>query len=176
MGCRTRLAIGLALFFFASLSDAGTDTSATITVSTSISAQCKIQAIPGGGSVLLGTYDPVSVNRSAPLDVNNVLNSITIACVGGSSPRVDLDNGLNVSGSQRRLKSGTSDYLNYDIYKPTGCFGAPVTWGSGATNGYTPTNPSSTADQVYTLCIRVFAGQDPPVGSYSDQVSATVNF
>ena len=178
-GSGTRLALGLALFFFAPLVLGGTDTSGTVTVSTSVSANCKIQATPG--TLAFGTYDPVTANSTTPLDATGF--TITISCVGGSAPRVDIDYGQNASGSPRRMKSGTSDYLNYDIYKPTGasnntCFsGAPVVWGTGATNGFTPaSNPGTTANQAYTLCARVPAGQDPAIGTYSDTVSAIVNF
>ena len=178
-GSRTRLAIGLALFFWGAQSFGGTDTAATVTVSTTVSANCKIQSTPG--TLAFGNYDPVSVNSSTPLDATSY--TITIACVGGSAPRVDIDFGQNATGSPRRLKSGVANFLNYDIYKPTGasnntCFsGAPAVWGTGATNGFTPaSNPGNTANQTYTLCARIPAGQDPAIGSYSDQVSAIVNF
>jgi spore coat protein U-like protein len=178
-GSATRLAKWLALFFWCSLSFGGTDTAATVTVSTTVSANCKIQSTPG--TLALGNYDPVTVNQTTPLDMTGY--TITIACVGGSAPRVDIDYGQNAIGSPRRLKSGAANFLNYDIYKPTGpsnntCFsGSPAVWGTGATNGFTPaSNPGSTANQTYSLCARIPAGQDPAVGSYSDQVSAIVNF
>jgi spore coat protein U-like protein len=178
---RTRLAIGLALFFFASFSFGGTYTNATVTVSTTVTAKCKVQFLPS--SLDIGTYDPVSVNATNPKDATGI---ITIACVGGSAPRIDISYGQNASSSPRRLKSGSTNYLNYDLYKPTGatystCFSVFDVWGTGAGSGsgtgFSPSsNPSNTADQTYTICARIPGGQDPLAGSYQDSVSVTVNF
>jgi spore coat protein U-like protein len=175
-----RPAIGLALFFFApSLSLSGTYTNASVTVITTVIAKCKVQVFPS--SLDIGTYDPVSVNQVNPQDGSG---DITIACVGNSAPRIDISYGQNASASPRRLKSGSSNYLNYDIYKPTGsafnsCTGITEIWGIGAGTGSgtgLSTNPTSTADQMYKICARIPGGQDPFIGSYQDTVSVTVNF
>jgi spore coat protein U-like protein len=170
-------AFGAALLLFSPLPLAGTYSLATVSVSTSVAANCKIQATP---TVAFGAYDPIGTNQTNPVDVSSF--QITIACVGGTSPRIDIDLGAHASGSTRRLLKTTlpADYLNYELYKPNTsnvCFsGALAVWGTGATNGLSPASQSTAANQNFRICARLFGGQDPTVGTYTDTVNAIVNF
>ncbi len=173
-----RLAFGLALLLYASLPTAGTYTLATVSVSTTVSAKCKVVVVP---AVDFGAYDPIGTEKTTNRDVTNL--QITISCVGGSAPKIAIDYGLNATASPRKLKNTSStDTLNYDLYKPdssNACFsgGTPAVWGNSGTDVFTPpSNPTNTASQNYRICARLFAGQDPSVGTYNDTVNAIVNF
>ena len=170
-----RLAFGLASLLFSPPPGAGTYALATVSVSTSVAANCKIQSTP---TLAFGAYDPVSANRTNPVDVSTF--QITIACVGNTSPVITLDLGLNASGSTRRLKNTSPvDYLNYELYQPDAsnvCFnGALVVWGTGG-SGLAPASQSTAANRSFRICARLFAGQDPSLGTYNDTVNAVVNF
>ncbi len=117
------------------------------------------------------TYDPVSANAGA-----NALNSgtVTIACTKGSAPSIGLNNGLWAglgSARPRAMRLGaTANYLGYDIYWP----GTTTPWTTAAP--YVPSAPPSKAPRTFNMDGAAIAGQDVAVGSYSDTVTATVNF
>jgi spore coat protein U domain-containing protein, fimbrial subunit CupE1/2/3/6 len=139
-----------------------TAATSSFTVSASVSANCTISA----GALAFGSYDPVSANASTDLDQTS---TITVACTKGSTGVVALDDGVNASGSTRRMKAGTN-YLNYEMYNDAG---RTTVWNASNTVSYTAASKASTG---LTLYGRVAAGQDVPVGSYSDTVIATITF
>jgi spore coat protein U-like protein len=134
----------------------------SFTVLASVTANCSIAA----GALAFGPYDPVVTNASADLDVNS---TITVACTKGSTGVVGLDNGVNASGTTRRMKAGTN-FLTYEMYNDSG---RTTVWNASNTVSYTAASKASTG---LTLYGRVAAGQDVPVGSYSDTVVATITF
>ena len=178
-GSSIGLAFGLALLLCAPLSEAGTYTLATVSVSTTVSANCTVTTNP----LNFGAYDPIGTQQTNNLDVGT--NQISIACVQGSAPSIAFNLGLNASGSTRRMKNtSATDYLTYELYQPPGSTpntscnfgGALVVWGSSGGNLFTPSAPPSKASRSFFICARVPAAQDPSVGTYNDTVTATVNF
>jgi len=141
--------------------NAATATS-SFAVSASVTANCTISA----GTLAFGAYDPVVANASANLDQTS---TISVACTKGATASVALDNGSNFSGG-RRMKSGTTDFLGYEMYSDSG---RATVWNSTAPVAYTATSKAASSLTVYG---RVAAGQDVPAGSYSDTVIATVTF
>ena len=175
----TGLALGLALLLYAPLPQAGTYNLATVSVSTTVSANCTVST----SALSFGAYDPIGTQKTNNLDVGT--NQITIACVQGSAPTVAFNLGLNASGGTRRMKeASTTDYLNYELYQPpssspnTACnfSGSLVVWGSSGGNLFTPSAPPTKGSRSFYICARVPSAQDPGVGTYSDTVTATVNF
>jgi spore coat protein U-like protein len=173
--CITGLAIGSALLLYAEALQAGTYTAATVSVTTSVSANCTVTT----SSLDFGAYDPIGTQRTNDLDV--VTNQISIACVQGSVPTIALGPGNNSShavATTRSMSSGT-DYLDYELYQPSNTTpnascSFSVVWGGG--NLFSPGTPSTKASRSYRICARVRFGQDPSVGTYTDTVTATVNF
>jgi len=181
MGGKAGLAFGLALLLYASLPQAGTYALATVSVSTSVNANCQVTT----STLNFGAYDPIGAQATNNLDVGT--NQISIACVQGSAPTIAFNLGLNASGSTRRMKNtSATDYLNYELYQPSAntspppaaCnfSGALVVWGSSGANLFTPAAPPSKASRSFNICARVPSAQDPSVGTYNDTVTATVNF
>lgn len=177
---KTGLAFGLALLLYAPLPRAGTYTLATVSVSTSINANCTVTT----SALNFGAYDPIGTQKTNDLDVGT--NQISIACVQGSAPTIAFSLGLNASGSTRRMLRTTTpaDYLSYELYQPPGnspntaCnfSGSLVVWGTSGSNLFTPSAPPSKASRSFYICARVPSAQDPSVGTYNDTVTATVNF
>lgn len=156
--------VGLALMQLqgqAFAASASTSLSVTVTVENN----CSIATT----ALALGSYDPIVANDSTALDGTG---AVTIACTKGAVTTVGLGLGSNADGSTRRLANGSS-YLTYEIYKDPS---RSSVWGSsGADLLDTGTSPSK-AGRTYTVYGRVLAGQDVPAGTYSDSVTATVNF
>jgi spore coat protein U-like protein len=119
-------------------------------------------------AVSFGNYDVF-----ATLPNNNGVGSLTIRCIGGGGPSfvVTLSTGQSNSYASRVMKSGVNP-LNYNLYTSAA---RTVVWGDG-TGG----SSAGTAPANGTTALSVFgqipAGQDAAVGTYTDSITATVNF
>jgi spore coat protein U-like protein len=138
-------------------------------VSATVSASCTIDASSG---VAFGTYDPIVTNASTDLTATG---SLSTTCTNGFDATVTLGQGANAdAGSSdaaplRRMLSGTTDYLAYQLYTDAG---HAAVWDNSTGATATGTGaPVSTS--VYGV---VTAGQNVAVGSYADTVVATVAF
>ena len=91
-----------------------------------------------------------------------------------------MDNGANVSGSQRRMKNGTTNFLNYNLYVDSARTNAWTT----ATSNAACAAPSSCflgtgsgSSQSVNIYGRVpSTGTAPPTGTYTDTVTMTVTY
>lgn len=146
--------------------------SSTVTLNLTVTNDC-IATIPDisfGTKPLVSAFTPVT-------------QTINIMCTKGSTYQVGLSDGANASGTQRRLKSGTSNYINYEIYK--GASGSSR-WGkSGAErrlSGDAEVNAgagsgSTSQKQGFTYRAVILPGQNAkPVGTYTDTVILDISF
>lgn len=143
--------------------------STTFAVSSSVNANCTIAAT----DLDFGAYDPLVANKTAALDVNT---SVTVLCTKGSTGvTVGLNLGTHAAAGSRFLSNGT-DSLQYELYSDSA--GGTVWANSGAGLVSWPVfGPIGTgAGVAKTVFGRIPAGQDVSIGSYSDTITATVNF
>ncbi len=139
---------------------AGQTQTAVLSVTATVTTNCSIS----GGQLAFGTY--VS-GQSAALDAQGTINYVN--CPQGVI-KVELDNGQNASGGQRRMKSGNS-FLVYEIYKTNG---RTTRWGAGAEAlDLQILQAGSGSIAVYG---RIPGGQQVPAGNYSDSVTITLTF
>jgi spore coat protein U-like protein len=164
----TTLATGLALsgLLVAGTAGAATDT-ANLAVSATVSANCIISTT----AVDFDEYDPVVANKTVPLDVQGI---VTVTCTSGPTFQVTLGQGLHdgtgsAAAPARRLSDGTN-FLNYSLSNVG--FGGTV-W-SDSTSGVDHIGTGVATNLA--VFGQIAAGQNPPVGSYSDTVLATVTF
>ncbi|AGZ34503.1 SCPU domain-containing protein [Pseudomonas sp. SWI6] len=119
---------------------------------------------------------------SAPVvsGFGTVSQSVSLSCTKGSSYTVGLDDGQNVSGGRRRMKSSANNYLAYDIFKSAGA----VRWGalssarrSSSDADINPGNGTGTGSQVFNYNAKVYTDQaTPPAATYIDNVVLDVQF
>ncbi|MFK3773703.1 spore coat protein U domain-containing protein [Pseudomonas sp. NPDC089406] len=141
----------------------------TVTVTLTVTNDCQITTpnISFGSAPVVAGF--ATVNQS-----------VSLSCTKGSAYTVGLDDGQNVSGGRRRMKSGTGNYLAYDIFKSAGT----TRWGSvGAARrsssdaNVNPGNGTGTGSQVFNYNAKVYTDQaTPPAGSYLDNVILDVAF
>ena len=145
----------------------GSPKSTTFAVSSDVFANCTITA----ADLNFGAYDPVSANKTTPLDVST---TVTVLCTKGSTGvTVGLDAGANSAGGNRYMATA-GDTLQYELYSDSG---HTTVWSTGASAvtwaAFGPLSNGAVAKTVYG---RIPAGQDVTVGHYTDLVTATVNF
>ena len=144
-----------------------------LTVQATVTANCTVDT----ATLNFGNYDPLVTHAATDLAVAQAL---TLKCTKGTAATsIDLDPGANNS-SGRRMKTGASDYLNYELYKESSHTNV---WKTGATNGVVPATSTSknsplkfsdnSALQVFGL---IPQNQDITIGAYSDTVQITINF
>lgn len=116
---------------------------------------------------------------SAPLasSFSTVTQDITVSCTKGSAYSVGIDNGVNASGSARRMKSGSS-FLSYDIFKGStasrwGSVGAQR-WESAAATGVS--TDGTVRRYTYSARILTSRADTPPAGTYSDTLLVDITF
>ena len=143
----------------------------TFTVTGTVAANCTISA-----TGISFTYDPVSANATTAATATA---TVTIACTKGSGPTIGLNAGNHagaVSGVTRAMANGTN-VLGYELHQPAAAPGNGGVWTDiGGANPLNAGLSPSKAAQNFTVMGLVPPGQDVAVGSYSDTVTATVNF
>ena len=134
-------------------------TTGTMTVSTTVASSCAVSNV---SNVSFGTFAGQSVPQT------DTTGSFDVTCTTGTAYSIALDRGVNVSGTTRRMKAGTSNYLSYELYSDSG---RTSIW-STAISGFTGTN-SAQSRQVYA---RLSSQSAPAPGTYTDTVTITVAF
>jgi spore coat protein U-like protein len=120
-------------------------------------------------SVSFGAYDVFS---SVPFDTTG---SVTYRCgPQDKNIMITLDRGGASSFNPRRMLQGTQP-LNYNLFLDAA---RTIIWGdgTGGTQFYGIINPLTNQNVTVTIFGRIPAGQDVSSGSYTNAVTATINF
>jgi spore coat protein U-like protein len=120
-------------------------------------------------NVVFGNY---SVYGALPVDTTG---RVRINCNGAAnSVIVDLSDGNAFSFTPRYMLKGI-EQLTYNLFLDST---RTTIWGNntGGTSHYGPTNPPNNTNVNITIYGRIPAGQDVSAGSYTDSITATVNF
>lgn len=148
----------------------GTASAAASSWTATVQPNCLISA----ASLNFGTVGLITSNIDA-------LGSIGLQCTSNSPWSVSLDNGLNASGSQRRMRLGaTGSYISYGLYvdaargnawQATSSASACTSGGGSCLLGV-----GTGGAQTGSVYGRVPPQATPAVGAYSDTVVMTVNY
>jgi spore coat protein U-like protein len=153
---------------------------ATVTIHATVAPTCSISAT----SLEFNNYDPTSTTDKTGT------GTVTLTCVKGSQPTISLTAGLNPNGAQRRMINAvTSDFLNYDLFKPTAanpaidlpntaCVGTEnQPWGLDVPSRLHPPIAPTADPLTYNICGVIPKGQSTVgTGDYNDTVTAEINF
>ena len=170
----SKLAVALALCGGALAASAQTATG-NLGVSASIAGACTVSTTPLAFSV----YNPAA---AGDLDASS---TIVLSCTTGAGAAIALGQGTFSTGTglatQRRMRSGTTNNLNYSLFQPSGnapgdaCayttqWGNTTQFGPPLSVGAAPSN----ASRSFNVCGRIPALQALPAGNYADTVVVTV--
>ncbi len=136
---------------------------ASFTVTATAMKACSISATPQN----FGSYDPTA---ATPL---NSTSTITILCTTGTEYNVGLNAG-SASGATvttRKMTNGANT-LNYALYQDSS---RTINWGNTVGTDTVGGTAGGTAATL-TVYGQVPAGQNVPVGAYSDTVTATITY
>lgn len=179
------VAVTLVCSTLASPSWAATAT-ATVNVTATVTQKCTITAT----NVVFGAYDPVVTNLSTALNAPSPGTLVVTCTKNASGVTLALNFGGHGSGAPNRNMQeagGNLMLLNYQLYQPSATtsnaactYPGTIIWGDG-TGGSSILTPSGTtwgnvSPQTFNVCGQVPAGQNVEQGSYSDIITATVNF
>jgi len=177
MNSSFRLFAALAVCAVTVAAAAGTDSSKSIAVSSTVNTSCVVSS---GATLAFAAYDPVGANNTAGTGDLAGTGSFSLRCTKGAAVNVGLDVGTHASGAQRRLSdgAGTPSFLNYNLFQPNGgvtgtCPGTTAWDNSTNTLGYSST---SAAARSVAVCGTIPGGQDVPAGSFTDTVTIYANF
>jgi spore coat protein U-like protein len=145
-----------------------------LAVSAAHGASCSVTSLP---ALNFGNYDPYSAVHLDVATSGQVFCTRT-STVETVTVNIFLTTGGSGSYFPRQLRNGPSNTLNYNLYLDaarTTIFGQGAGTGSvGTTTTLRPSRPTLTV--TTNIYGRIFAGQDPAVGTYTDTVVYTVNY
>lgn len=126
--------------------------SATLNVQANVVGNCKFNTASA-------TMNFAALDQTLTTDAN-ANATLSFWCTRNATYTLSDNGGANVSGVQRRLNDGGTNYINYSIapYVTTGA-------GQGKTTPITVNLSGTIANADYV---------DAPAGSYSDQVTFTI--
>ena len=120
-------------------------------------------------SVAFGNYNVFTTSA------NDSTGTVTYRCNSqAANISIALSNGSSSSFSPRTLRKG-GEVLSYNLYRDAS---RSTIWGdgTGGTSLYTSANPQNNTNVNVTIYARIPAEQDVSAGTYSDTVSAVINF
>lgn len=134
---------------------------ATLYVGASLTNTCRIES---ASNLNFGSVDGV-------LDHNVDSNStITVTCTQNTSFKVGLNDGLNPSGTTRRMR-GTAGYIPYELYQDAS---RSTRWGNDSSSWIQTAGVGT--PQTLTVYGRVRPQTMPGGGNYQDTIVVTVTY
>lgn len=113
-----------------------------------------------------GNYDPFA---ASPKDSTG---SVTYRCNPRTPLTIALNGGTWGSTAQRKMRSASGDELLYSLYQDAA---RTAIWGDAGGQLYSDPNPPGPG-RTATIYARILALQDVGVGTYSDSITATINW
>lgn len=133
-------------------------------VSATVTADCRISVT----DLSFGQYDPLGQNSSREL---NAAAGVSMLCTRDARATIVMDAGRSPLGSTRGLSSG-DQRVAYQIYRDAD---RTQVWGSGA-DALQFVSGGVQNPQQFVVYARIPPGQEVASGTYSDVVTATVDF
>lgn len=133
----------------------------TFSVTAHVPTSCSISTAPA--ELAFGDY------ADAQIDETTIFG---VTCTSGGTYTVGLNDGLNYSAPNRRMRIGaTANYLNYELYSDSG---RTTRWGNAAGSWVEATGDGN--EDSYTVYGRLPGSQGLIAGDYTDTITITVTY
>lgn len=133
----------------------------TFSVTAHVPTSCSISSVPG--TLDFGDYADAQKDATTAFGVT---------CTSGGTYTVGLNDGLNYSAPNRRMRIGaTANYLNYELYSDSG---RTIRWGNAAGSWVEATGDGN--EDSYTVYGRLPGSQGLIAGNYTDTITITVTY
>lgn len=131
--------------------------------------------VPGLCTISTATDLDFGSNPGTLASNHDSTSAISMACRLRSAWNVGLNNGINASGSVRRMRlNATSNYVNYELYRDSG---RTARWGHTInTDTYSGTSNATTSTLTVYGRVPGSPVQSVPAGTYNDIVTVTVTY
>jgi spore coat protein U-like protein len=97
--------------------------------------------------------------------------SITVKCTNNTAAKIGLDNGLHAVAGQRKIKDAGTNVIDYALWQDAA---HTVAWANADPNRLSWTATGS--NEVKTVYSVLNYNTAVPIGTYTDTVTATVEF
>ncbi|KAA0891095.1 spore coat U domain-containing protein [Pusillimonas sp. ANT_WB101] len=135
--------------------------STTMYVGASLSNTCRIES---ASDMSFGSVDGI-LNHNV-----DSTSAITVTCSQNTAYKIGLNNGLNASGTTRRMR-GTTGYIPYELYQNSS---RSTRWGNDSSSGVETAGIGM--PQTLTVYGRVRPQTMPGGGNYQDTIVVTVTY
>lgn len=140
--------------------------SAEVQVSATVVANCRLTVDP----LVFGSYDPLGSHETSTLDGST---QMTVSCTLGTQATIVIDGGKNAGQDAAvRLLAAQGENLSYQLYRDSS---RTQVWGRGS-DAYSFLSTGGLPGQKLTVYARIPPGQEVPAGTYTDVVTASVDF
>jgi spore coat protein U-like protein len=135
-------------------------------VSAVVLSNCRLTVAP----LVFGDYDPLGIHQATHLDATTELR---LLCSRDSRATLSLDAGLNPDGPGGRRMGNAGELLGYQVFRDSS---RSLPWGEGSDAFVLSEVSSGVEPELLTVYGRIPAGQQVLSGSYTDVVTAKVDF
>lgn len=142
----------------------GTTSQFPFTVNGSVPNACTLTPKPVPDLAFGSVPGPITANLDRT-------TTIGLVCTGRTAWQIGLDNGLNASGTVRRMRNAGGQFVSYELYRDSP---RSLRWGNTLASDTLAGTGSGTA-QSLSVYGRV-APQAPNIGTYSDTIMVTVTY
>ena len=139
---------------------------AEVQVSATVVANCRLTVDP----LVFGSYDPLGAHVSNALDGSAQL---TVSCTRATQATINMDGGRNAGqDAPVRLLAAQGENLSYQLFRDSA---RTQVWGRGS-DAYAFVSTGGLPGQKLIVYARIPPGQEVPAGTYTDVVTASVDF
>jgi spore coat protein U-like protein len=139
---------------------------AEVQVTATVIPNCRLTIDP----LVFGSYDPLGAHNVASLDG---AAQLTVACTRETQATIVMDGGRNAGqDAPIRLLSARGENLSYQLFRDSA---RTQVWGRGS-DAFAFVSEGGIAGQRVTVYARIPPGQEVPAGTYTDVVTASVDF
>ncbi|HXU94268.1 MAG TPA: spore coat U domain-containing protein [Gallionella sp.] len=131
----------------------------TFNVTANIPTSCSVTA---GNDLAFGDYTGTQIDATT---------TVSVTCTSGGAYTVGLNDGTHFSSPNRRMLHGTTDFLNYELYKEDTHTNR---WGNSGGELVSGTGTGSA--QTLTVYGRLPGSQSLIAGAYTDTITVTVTY